>query len=138
MPRIRQIHFRPDKYGPELLVDTAPVSRLKGFVLTPESHTLSFYDILLITRGRGKFWLDDTCYPVKPGRVIFTSPGQVRRLEAQRLEGLVLFFTGAFSSRCWWDCGGGCWPGGSGRWRPRSGISGATARPCWEPGSTKS
>jgi AraC-like DNA-binding protein/mannose-6-phosphate isomerase-like protein (cupin superfamily) len=99
MPRIRQIHFRPDKYGPELLVDTAPVSRLKGFVLTPESHTLSFYDILLITRGRGKFWLDDTCYPVKPGRVIFTSPGQVRRLEAQHLEGLVLFFTGAFLER---------------------------------------
>jgi len=97
--RIRQIHFRTDKYGPELLVDAAPVSRLKGFVLTPESHTLSFYDILLITRGRGTFWLDDTRYPVGPGRVIFTSPGQVRRLEARHLEGLVLFFTGSFLER---------------------------------------
>lgn len=99
MTRIRQIHFRADKYGPELLVDAAPVSRLKGFVLTPESHTLSFYDILLITRGRGNFWLDDTCYAVKPGRVIFTSPGQVRRLLARQVEGLVLFFTGAFLER---------------------------------------
>ena len=99
MTRIRQIHFRADKYGPELLVDAAPVSRLKGFVLTPESHILSFYDILLITRGRGSFWLDDTCYAVKPGRVIFTSPGQVRRLEATQVEGLVLFFTGAFLER---------------------------------------
>jgi AraC-like DNA-binding protein len=97
--RIRQIHFRTDKYGPELLVDAAPVSRLRGFVLTPESHTLSFYDILLITRGRGTFWLDDTRYLVRPGRVIFTSPGQVRRLEARHLEGLVLFFTGAFLER---------------------------------------
>ena len=99
MSRIRQIHFRTDKYGPELLVDAAPVSRLKGFVLTPESHTLSFYDILLITRGRGSFWLDDTRYLVRPGRVIFTSPGQVRRLEARNLEGLVLFFTGTFLER---------------------------------------
>lgn len=97
--RIRQIQFRTDKYGPELLVDAAPVSRLKGFVLTPESHTLSFYDILLITRGRGNFWLDDICYAVKPGRVIFTSPGQVRRLDAKQVEGLVLFFTGAFLER---------------------------------------
>ena len=99
MTRIRQIHFRTDKYGPELLVDAAPISRLRGFVLTPESHTLSFYDILLITRGRGAFCLDDTCYAVKPGRVIFTSPGQVRRLEARQVEGLVLFFTGTFLER---------------------------------------
>lgn len=99
MTRIRQIHFRTDKYGPELLVDAAPISRLRGFILTPESHTLSFYDILLITRGRGTFWLDDTGYPVKPGRVIFTSPGQVRRLEARQVEGLVLFFTGTFLER---------------------------------------
>ena len=99
MTRIRQIHFRTDKYGPELLVDAAPISRLKGFVLTPESHALSFYDILLITRGRGTFWLDDTRYAVRPGRVIFTSPGQVRRLEARQVEGLVLFFTGAFLER---------------------------------------
>ena len=99
MARIRRIDFRTDKYGPELLVDAAPISGLPGFVMTPESHILSFYDILLITRGRGAFWLDDTRYAVRPGRVIFTSPGQVRRLEAKDLEGQVLFFTGAFLER---------------------------------------
>lgn len=99
MPRIRRIDFRTDKYGPELLVDAAPISRLPGFVLTPDSYTLSFYDILLITRGRGMFWVDDTRYTVTPGRVIFTSPGQVRRLEARNVDGQVLFFTGGFLER---------------------------------------
>jgi AraC-like DNA-binding protein len=99
MPRIRRIDFRTDKYGPELLVDAASISRLPGFVLTAEPYTLDFYDILLVLRGRGSFWLDDTRYVVKPGRVLFTSPGQVRRMEAREVEGLVLFFTGAFLER---------------------------------------
>src|SRR5688572_31488785 len=70
--RIRQIHFRTDKSGPERLLNAAPVSRLQGFVLPPESRTLSFYAILLIPRGRGRFWRNATGYAVKPGRAIFT------------------------------------------------------------------
>ena len=94
--RIRQIDFRRDKYGTELLVDMAPVSRLPGFVFTPEPHRLTFYDILLVTGGRGQFYLDGAGRPVGPGRVLFTSPGEVRRWRASGLEGLCLFFTGEF------------------------------------------
>jgi AraC family transcriptional activator of pobA len=103
MAPIRRIEFRRDKYGPELLVDVAPVSRLPGFILTPESHLLTFYDILLVTRGRGTFQLDGTPWPVRPGQVFFTSPGQVRQWRARGVEGLCLFFTGGFLERFFSD-----------------------------------
>ena len=93
---IRQIHFSTDKYGGELLVDVAPLSRLRGFVFTPEPHRLAFYDILLVTEGRGLFYLDGESRVVAPGQVLFTSPGEVRQLRVTGLEGLCLFFTGAF------------------------------------------
>ena len=95
-PAIRRIDFRRDKYGAELLVDAAPLSRLPGFVFGPEPYRLSFYDILLVTEGRGQLQIDGAPRPVAPGRVLFTSPGEVRQLFAAGLEGLCLFFTGEF------------------------------------------
>jgi AraC-like DNA-binding protein len=103
MPTIRRIDFRRDKYGPELLVDVAPVSKLPGFVLTTQSHILTFYDILLVTHGRGTFLLDGTPWLVHPGQVFFTSPGQVRQWRASGVEGLCLFFTGEFLERFFSD-----------------------------------
>src|SRR6185436_17999230 len=40
--------------------------------------------------------LDGSSRPVAPGRVLFTSPGEVRQLVASGVEGLCLFFTGEF------------------------------------------
>jgi AraC-like DNA-binding protein len=89
------IDFHRTKYGPEILVDTAWVHEIPTF-LHPSPHALSFYDILLVTSGRGWFWLDSHRYPVRPGAVLFTSPGEVRRWQVRDLDGICLFFPALF------------------------------------------
>src|SRR5688500_9649609 len=88
---IERIDFYRTKYGPEVLIDTAWVREMPTF-LEHDAHQLTFYDILLVTRGKGFFWLDSHRYPVRRGCVFFTSPGQVRLWRVQNLDGLCLFF----------------------------------------------
>lgn len=91
---VREIAFARRKYGPELLIDVGRVREL--FTPGREPHRLDFYDILLVTAGRGTFRLDDRVHRVAPGRVLFTTPGQVRRWDVRGLDGLCLFFAGDF------------------------------------------
>jgi AraC family transcriptional regulator, transcriptional activator of pobA len=51
---------------------------------------------MLVTRGKGWFWLDSHRHAVRPGTVLFTTPGQVRRWDATQLDGLCLFFEELF------------------------------------------
>lgn len=95
-PPIAEVHFARTKYGPELLIDTAWVHDMPTFIRESRPHRLSFYDILLVTRGRGALWLDDRRLAVSPGVVLFTTPGEVRRWRVRGLDGLCLFFTGSF------------------------------------------
>jgi len=92
---VEVVDFHRTKYGPELLVDAAWVREMPTF-LQHGPHALSFYDILLVTRGRGRFWLDACGYPVRPGQVLFTTPGQVRQWRVRELDGLCLFFDALF------------------------------------------
>jgi AraC family transcriptional activator of pobA len=92
---VERVGFARTKYGPEILIDVAWVGEMPTF-LRPGPHALDFYDILLVTEGRGAFWLDAHQYAVGPGRVLFTSPGQVRRWQVRSLEGLCLFFPALF------------------------------------------
>lgn len=101
--RPRSVPFQRTKYGRELLVDAAFLSDLPAFDPTPTPHTLTFYDILLVTRGRGTYQLDDRVYPVEPGVVLFTRPGQVRRWAVSDLDGACLFFTADFVSETFRD-----------------------------------
>jgi AraC family transcriptional activator of pobA len=89
------IKFDRTKYGPELLVDVAWVHDMPTFILDAP-HALDFYDIMLVTRGRGSFRLDAHRYVVRPGAVFFTSPGQVRDWRVTQLDGVCLFFTALF------------------------------------------
>ena len=93
---IRSIEFNRQKYGPELLVDVGWVRDLDGFILDDQPHRLLFYDILLVSSGEGQLQIDESAEPVAPDTLLFTSPGQVRRLHAQELDGPVLFFVGEF------------------------------------------
>jgi AraC family transcriptional regulator, transcriptional activator of pobA len=90
-----RIDFHRTKYGREILIDVAWIREMPTF-LHEEPHWLSFYDITLITAGRGDFWLDGQRHAVRPGAVLFTSPGQVRRWRVQSLEGICLFFPSTF------------------------------------------
>ena len=97
--RARQVAFLRRKYGPELLVDVGWIDDLPGFrrdVRSGSPHRLGFHDIFLVTAGTGWFWLDEARFPLRPGTVLFTSPGQVRRWQTDRVDGLCLFFQAEF------------------------------------------
>ena len=94
--RIRPIEFHRTKYGRELLIDVIRAAEIRTFEAGGGPHVLTFYEIFLITRGRGTLTLDGRAYPVSPGQVFFTSPGQPRQWLTRGLDGLCLFFTADF------------------------------------------
>lgn len=94
--KIRLIEFHRTKYGRELLIDVIRTASVKSFDTGGAPHVLSFYEIFLVTRGRGTLTLDGRSYPVSAGQVFFTSPGQPRQWLVRNLDGLCLFFTAEF------------------------------------------
>ena len=96
---IQTYHFLPRKYGRDLLLDIGRIESLKNFVLDNIPHQLSFFEILFIQKGKGSFALDENEMIIKPGTIIFTSPGQVRRWNVtQAVSGYTLFFEKDFLS----------------------------------------
>jgi AraC family transcriptional regulator, transcriptional activator of pobA len=93
---VPRIAFDRRKYGRHLLIDVAWVHDLTGFIVG-RPHSLAFFDIILVTRGRGWFWLDSHRHAVRPGAVFFTTPGQVRRWDTTQLDGVCLFFEDFFT-----------------------------------------
>ncbi|MGV3541246.1 MAG: AraC family transcriptional regulator [Rufibacter sp.] len=102
MPRPDQVlrfDFLRKKYGPELLLDVGRPEVLANFILDQTPHTLSFYDILFVQEGRGTFTLDHVTHDLEPGKIIFTSPGQVRQWRVtQPVRGFTLFFEEEFTT----------------------------------------
>lgn len=99
----RAITFFRTKYGAELLVDAAYVSRLDGFDRTSSPHTLDFIDLLLVTQGRGTFALDEREYEVAPGRLFISRPAEVRQWRVNDLDGACLFFAPDFTAEAFTD-----------------------------------
>ena len=103
MPKARAPHpsrptrvaFNATKYGRDLLLDVAWVHAIPSFILDAP-HALEFFDIIVVTRGRGTFYLDAHRHTVRAGTVLFTTPGQVRRWKVEGLDGICLFFTAGF------------------------------------------
>lgn len=94
--KIRSIEFHRTKYGRELLIDVVRASDIKTLDAGGAPHVLSFYEIFLITGGRGALTLDGQSYGLGPGRVFFTSPGQPRQWRTRDFDGWCLFFTADF------------------------------------------
>lgn len=95
-PRIREVTFASRKYGLELLVDAALISEMPSFIDWDEPYRLDFYDLTLVIRGTGEYRLDEASFPVRPGTVFFTAPGQVRRWLTRDLEAECVFFPAEF------------------------------------------
>ena len=90
---IKTYHFLPNKYGRELLVDIGRIEKIPNFNFGVEPHQLSFYDILFIDKGAGHFMLDDNRIALKPGTIIFTSPGHTREWHIKKpVGGYAIFF----------------------------------------------
>ncbi|HEY6549147.1 MAG TPA: AraC family ligand binding domain-containing protein, partial [Vicinamibacteria bacterium] len=95
-PAVRTVEFHSTKYGRELLFDAAFLTRLKRFDFSDRPQVLTFYDVTLVTRGRGVLEIDGTPHDVRPGLVFFSRPGDVRRFRVRGLDGACFFFTAAF------------------------------------------
>ena len=102
--RPSQVGFARQKYGRELLVDAAFVRQMPTFITDRSPHSLTFFDILLITRGRGAILLDGERHRIEPGVVVLCMPGQVRewRLRGE-LDGACVFFTESFVTETFAD-----------------------------------
>lgn len=99
----RRVDFHRTKYGPELLVDAAFVRDMPTFEVSRQPHVLSFYDLVLVTRGRGTFALGADLHRVRPGVAFFTRPGDVRQWRVRGLDGACLFFTAEFVEEAFRD-----------------------------------
>ena len=92
------IAFDRHKYRRQLLVDACEIGAIPDFIKTPRPHRLGFYEIALITEGRGALALDGTHVEVAPYRLCITTPGEIRswQLETRSLGGRLAFFEAAF------------------------------------------
>lgn len=78
-------------------MDVGSTGELPDFQFHRSPHQLTFFDVMLLRRGRGRLLQEDRWYPVRPGTVVFHSAGEHRRwLLGAEAEGLVLFFTEEF------------------------------------------
>ena len=90
---MKTYHFLPNKYDRELLLDIGRIEKIPNFNFGTEPHQLSFYDILFIDNGNGYFMLNDNKIALKPGTIIFTSPGQTREWDIKKpIGGYAVFF----------------------------------------------
>jgi len=94
---IKQYNFHKTKYGDELLIDLILLEDLQPYIAENPVHSLTYYDITLISNGRGTFSLDRQTEPIERGRIFFTSPGLVRRWNFNTMpSGYVLLFEEEF------------------------------------------
>ena len=94
----RPIAFDRTKYGPPLQVDACTVASIAGFIKEPQPHRLGFYEVALVTSGRGRLELDGAALEVAPYRLCLTRPQETRRwhLEDAQLQGWLAFFEADF------------------------------------------
>ena len=95
--KIERFDFVKNKYGKELLVDIGRVEELKNYVLESKLHTITFYEVLVILEGKGKYSLDNQSVEFKKGTVVVTLPNQIRLWHIEEpVRGYSFFFEGAF------------------------------------------
>jgi AraC-like DNA-binding protein len=94
---IKKYDFFKTKYGDELLIDLIRLESLEKYITEKCPHYLTYYDITLLTGGKGNFCIDQYQYDIQPGTVLFSSPGQVRHWNIESLpKGYVLIFEEEF------------------------------------------
>lgn len=79
------------------MIDVVRLADIKKYIKECPVHTLAYYDITLITEGKGKFSIDQQTHHVAPRDIIFTRPGEIRRWDKDSIrEGLALLFEEEF------------------------------------------
>ncbi len=97
MNPVAQYTFYKTKYGDELLIDVVELDDIKKYIAQQPAHILTYYDITWISEGSGFFYIDQKKYLVKPGDVIFSRPGEVRKWDKDKIiNGYALIFEEEF------------------------------------------
>lgn len=93
MQSIHRYKFHKTKYGEELLIDVVPLNGIRQHIDRHPVHTLSYFDITLITSGPGRFSLNNQPYTLDRGDVLFSQPGEVRAWDQTHFpQGYALLF----------------------------------------------
>ncbi|MFV0537286.1 MAG: AraC family transcriptional regulator [Dysgonomonas sp.] len=97
MDAVSKYHFHKTKYGEELLLDVVQLKDIKKYLSKKALHSLTYFDITLITEGNGTFKIADKIYAVEKGDVLFTMPGQPREWDIENIiNGYALIFEESF------------------------------------------
>jgi AraC-like DNA-binding protein len=97
---VKKYDFFKTKYGNELLIDLIRLESLEKYIQEDSPHSLTYYDITLLTGGKGYFLIDQYKYAIEQGTMLFSSPGQIRYWDVEVLpKGYVLIFEEEFLSR---------------------------------------
>lgn len=97
MKSVRTYTFYKTKYGEELLVDVVSLDSIRKHVDRYPVHKLTYFDITFITRGSGRFSLDNRSYELAGGDVLFSKPGEIRSWDTTPIpDGYALIFEEEF------------------------------------------
>ncbi|OJV84930.1 MAG: AraC family transcriptional regulator [Bacteroidia bacterium 44-10] len=97
MKNIPKYDFYKTKYGGELLIDVVELEYIKNYLPKQSLHTLTYYDVTLITEGEGFFKIDGTTHHVKPMDMLFSLPYQLREWDIENItNGYALIFEEEF------------------------------------------
>ncbi|MDU1889356.1 MAG: helix-turn-helix domain-containing protein [Dysgonomonas sp.] len=97
MISIPKYNFHKTKYGEELLIDVVKIKDIAKYIEKHPTHILSYYDITFIQQGTGCFTLNDSKYDLKPGDVVFSTPGDIRSWNNKNTpDGYALIFEEEF------------------------------------------
>ena len=94
---MKKYKFHKNKYGEELLIDIVTIDSIRKFINKDPVHTLTYFDITIITNGSGYFMLDNEEYTLAQGDVIFSKPGDIRKWDTVNIpQGYALIFEEEF------------------------------------------
>lgn len=97
MKNIPTYDFYKTKYGSELLIDVVELQYIKHYFTEKSLHTLTYYDITLITEGEGSFRIDDRNHHAKVADILFSLPHQLREWNTGTIiNGYALIFEEEF------------------------------------------
>ncbi|MCP4116925.1 MAG: helix-turn-helix domain-containing protein [Desulfobacteraceae bacterium] len=90
--------FKKNKYGKELLIDCGLISGTKDFVKDETPFFVSFHEIIFITKGKGRFKLDDEEIPFERGTLLLLPRNKWRQWAVidELIDGYFLIFEEEF------------------------------------------
>ncbi len=87
-------HFNKEKYSNGILMDLGDTKNTLGYNFTNEVHYTTFFEIIIIKKGKGTIYLDTNKIDFQEGHFLFISPYQKRKwiTDHQETEAYFIIF----------------------------------------------